>query len=291
MVARRLNRAELIKIVGNDERALRAFERLLNQVQANITGPANIILDYNSDGTLADSLPVLVSFVLSTEGGQPFTSGVSWGVTVLSGEFDGTGPTIGGTGTGILQINSGLMTNTALLGITARVDGVGYPPFSVTVSKSIAPPDSGGGGTTSSDSTSTFTPITTGTFAPITRDMPITLPAAITDATLTAPSLSLRLENDAPVGTTTVEMKWQRETAPSVWTDVGAVATSAPDPFVEFFSEPPFSLFFQTAGAITCNRTETGMVAGSAQKFRLVARISAGNIRTVTSIGTAGVAS
>lgn len=289
MTTRRLNRNEIAAIVGNDLRAIKAFERLLGDVQANISGPSSIVLNYNSDGTLADPLPVAASFQLIPEGDTAFTSGVSWGVTVLSGTFDSTLPTIGGTGTGVLLINSGIASPTATIAVTARVDGRGYPPLTVTISKLTAPPEGGGGGGTSSDNTSMLLTFNSGTFAPITRELLITLPASATEATLTAAGLALRLARAAPEGTTTVEAKWQRETAPSVWGDVGAVATSSPNPFVEEVLDPPS--FAQTAGSITCNRTETGMVAGSAQKFRLVARVSAGNVRTVTPTGTASVMS
>lgn len=289
MTSRRLNRTEIAAIVGNDPRAIRAFERLLSDVQANISGPSSIILNYNSDGTLADPLPVAASFELIPEGGGAFSSGVSWGVTVLSGEFDGALPTIGGTGMGALLINSGLASPTATLGITARVDGRGYPPWTVTVTRSTAPPEGGGGGTTTSDSTSALSAFGLTTFVPIARELLITLPASVTEATLTAASIALRLPAASPGGITVVEAKWQRETAPAVWSDVGAVSTSSPSPFVEDLSEPETPIFLSIAGAITCNRTETGMVAGSAQKFRLVARVSSGNLRTVTPSGTASV--
>jgi hypothetical protein len=279
----------LLSIVGGDQRALRAFERLLNQVQANISGPSTVAINYNSDGTIATPTPIAVQFQLIPDNGGAFTSGVSWGFTVLSGTFDGAAPTIGGTGTGTLFINSGLASPEVTLGITARVNGVGYPPLTLLLTRSLAPPDGGGGGLTPSDSTSTFTGFSTGAFAPITRDLVITLPAAATQATLTGAALQLRLNNSSPEGDSTIEMKWQRETAPAVWSDVGAVATSSPNPFVEESFEPP--LFFQTAGSITCNRTETGLTGGSQQKFRLVARVSAGNVRAVSTTGTAAVAS
>ena len=289
MTTRRLNRSELARIVGNDPRAIREFERLFADVQAGITGPAVININYNSDGTIADPLPIITAFQLVPEGGAAFVSGVSWGVTLLSGSFDGAGATIGGTGSGLLQINSGLATNSVTLGVTARVDGRGYPPLSVTLNKVIAGAGGGGGGLTPNDSVSSFTAFSTGTFAAVTRDLAVTLPTGVTTATLTAASLGLRLANAGPAGTTTAEFKWQRETAPAVWTDVGAVATSSPDAFVDELEDPP--LFVQTSGAVTCNRTETGMVAGSAQKFRLVARVSAGNVRSVSITGTASVSS
>jgi hypothetical protein len=285
----RLDRSDLARIVGSNPIAIREFERILGAVQANISGASSIVLSYSSEGAIVTPLPALYSYTLTAGDGSAFRSGVTWGVTVLSGSFDGAGPTVGGTGTGILQINSGLATSTVTVAMTARVNGQGYPAFTVTLSKSIAAADSGGGGMTASDSTTSFTVFGSGSFVAITRELTITLPAAVTTATLTAAALDLKLGNAAPDGNTTVEMKWQRETAPAVWSDVGAVATSSPDPLVDFLSDPP--IYFGLDGAITCNRTETGMAAGSAQKFRLVARVSAGNMRDVTTVGTAAVTS
>lgn len=288
MTARRLNRAELARIVGGDARAIREFERLFADVQANIAGPSTITLNYANDGTLTSPLPATATFTLVPEGGSAFSSGVSWGVTVLSGSFDGSPPTIGGTGFGFLRINSGLASPAALLGVTARVDGRGYPPFSVTITRTTTAPDSGGGGLTPNDSTNALDAFNTGTFTPIARDLSITLPTGVTDATLTAASIVLDLEAALPVGASVIEMKWQRETAPAVWSDVGAVATSSPAPFV--FDEGDGFLSVNSA-LITCNRTESGMPAASAQKFRLVARVSSGNVRTVYPTGAVSVAS
>lgn len=292
MTYRRLNRAEIEAIVGRDLRAIKAFERLLGDVQANISGPSSVAINYNSDGTIATPTPIAVQYQLIPENGVAYTSGVSWRVTILSGTFVGAEPTIGGTGIGTLFINSGLASPEVNLGITARVNGRGYPPLTLVLTKSLAPPDGGGGGLTSNDSTSTFNAFNSASFVPIIRNLAITLPAGVTTATLTAAALQLRLDNIGPEGTSTIEMKWQRETAPSVWSDVGAVATSSPDPFVTEFLEPGAPTYYiQTAGSITCNRTETGMAAASAQKFRLVARVSAGNVRTVSITGTAAIAS
>ncbi len=284
-----LKRNQIAAIVGNDPEAIREFERLLTDVQANISGQSTITLNYASDGSLVTPMPALYSYTLTASDQSVFRSGVSWGVTVLSGTFSGSGPTMGGTGTGILQLNSGIASPTVSIAITARVNGRGYPPFTVTIGKSTSPPDTPSGGGSASDSTSSLASFSTGSFVDITRVLSITLPAAVTEATLTATDISLSLSSAAPDGQTTVEFKWQRETAPSVWTDVGAVATSSPDPLVDFLAEPP--IYLSTSGSITCNRTETGMPAASAQNFRLVARVSAGNVRTVTPFGTAGVSS
>ena len=287
MTARRLNRSELARIVGNDARAIREFERLFANVQANINGTSVLTLNYDSLGALTSPLPLVSTYTLVPEGGSAYSSGVSWGVVVTSGSFTGSAPTIVGTGSAQLRINSGLATPSAVLAITARVDGFGYPPFSVTVGRSVAAASSGGGGTSPSASDSALQTFNSSSFAPISTDLAVTLPSGVTTATLTAALVGLDLDASLPTGTTVVEFKWQRETAPSVWSDVGTAATSSPSPFVfdaGGFPEPSF-------GSITCNRTETGMPAASAQKFRLVARVSSGNVRTVYPIGTASVSS
>jgi hypothetical protein len=78
-------------------------------------------------------------------------------------------------------------------------------------------------------------------------------------------------------------MKWQRESSPGTWSDVGSAATSSPNPGVS----SPEGFPEVSPGAITCNRSATGLSAGSTQKFRLMARISAGTVRDVIVSGTA----
>jgi hypothetical protein len=283
---RRLNRNEISSIVGGDPRAIRAFERLLSEEQGAISGPSNVVIDYNADGTIANPLPISVLYRLVRADDTPITSGVEWKVVILSGAFESAIPTIGGTGAGVLLINSGLFSQSATIGITARFNGVGVAPLTVTVSKLISPPIGGSGGNTASDSTNTLLAFNSGSFAPITRELAVTLPSGVTTATLSAPSVALRLDNVLPTGVSVVEAKWQRESAPSVWSDVGAEEVSSINPFV--FSIPP-SVVGSVAGTITCNRSATGLAAGSAQKFRLVARVSSGNVRSVTPIGSASV--
>jgi hypothetical protein len=128
------------------------------------------------------------------------------------------------------------------------------------------------------------TDFSTSSFAPVTTDLQITLPSGVTSATLTADSINLSVFPDAPTGGTTAQMKWQRESSPGTWSDIGSVATSSPSPFVSY---PESSYYEVTDGLITCNHSATGLVAGSVQKFRLVARVSGGNIRYVISSGTA----
>lgn len=289
MTTRRLNRSELARIVGNDARAIREFERLFATVQANVSGTSVLTLNYDSLGNLTSPIPLVSSYQLIAEGGQAFTSGVSWSATVVSGSFVGAAPTIAGTGTGQLRINSGLASPNAVIAVGARVDGFGYPPFTVTVSQSVASAPTGGGGSTSSATDTSLATFNTSSFAPISDELSVTLPAGVTQATLAASLIALDIDAAAPTGSTVVEFKWQRETAPSVWSDVGLAEASSLDPLVTFDGES--GIFEASNGSITCNRTETGMPAASLQKFRLVARVSSGNVRTVYPIGTASVSS
>lgn len=287
----RLDRNQLAKIVGNDPIAIREFERLLDTVQANIAGMTVITLNYSSTGILSTPLPALFTYSLSAGDGSTFRSGVSWGVTVLSGTFSGAAPTIGGTGNGILQLNSGIATPTAAIAVTARVNGRGYPPFTVMIQRSVAPVDGGTGGTAASDTTATLATFNNAAFSVLTRSLVITTPASATQANLVASLVGLDLDSALPTGDTTVQFKWQRETAPSVWTDVGAVATSSPNPSVVDIGDPSFPAYSGFLGSITCNRTETGLSGSTQYTYRLVARVSAGNIRTVYPSGTASVTS
>lgn len=129
-------------------------------------------------------------------------------------------------------------------------------------------------------------------FAAVTSVLQIVLPTGVTSATLTAANVELSLPPEAPDGSTTAEFKWQRETSPGSgsWVDVGSVATSSPSPSVsdtgltDGLGNP---LYTADAGLVTCTRTASGLTAGSTQNFRLVARVSAGNVRTVIASGTA----
>lgn len=122
----------------------------------------------------------------------------------------------------------------------------------------------------------------TTSFTAISNPLVVQLPAAVTAVELIADNLTLRLGNVAPEGETSVEAKWQRETSPGTWGDVGSAVSADPQPRVDDASE----VFIQTPGQISVNETATGLTAGSLQTFRLVARITGGNTRTVNVTGT-----
>ncbi|WP_086619285.1 phage tail protein [Erythrobacter tepidarius] len=125
-------------------------------------------------------------------------------------------------------------------------------------------------------------PFSSTSFTAISNEMTIALPSGVTVANLLANGITLEVPNSFPAGVTNVEVKWQRETSPGTWADVGSVATSSPHPGV--IDEGGFPS--AEIGFVTCNRTATGLTAGSTQKFRLMARISGGQTRTVTPFGT-----
>jgi|GEM_PF-4252265 len=246
-------------------------------VTATVSGPAEITMQFRADLALLSPLPLTADYQLGVAGASPLTSGVSWSVAVVSGSFTGTAPSIVGSGTGQLRINSPLASPEATLRITASVAGRASPPFVVRVARNVAAP-----------SLAPLTFINSGTFAQA-HDTPIqiTLPSSASSVSLTAVA-DLLVNAEAPQGGTTVEGKWQRETSPGTWADVGAAATSSPNPEV-ILNEPSPGEFFFTAspGSITCNRTATGLTTGSIQRFRFVARVSGGNVRTVAFVGNA----
>ena len=248
-----------------------------SDITRTVSGPADITMQFRADLALLSPLPLTADYQLGVAGASPLTSGVSWSVSVVSGSFTGTAPSIVGSGTGQLRINSALASPEATLRITPSVAGRASPPFVVRVARNVASP-----------SLAPLTSIASSTFAQA-HDIPIqiTLPSSSSSVSLTAVA-DLLVNAEAPQGGTTVEGKWQRETSPGTWADVGAPATSSPNPEV-FLDEPFPGEFFFTAspGSLTCNRTATGLTPGSIQRFRFVARVSLGNVRTVAFLGNA----
>lgn len=241
-----------------------------------VTGAADIVLDYDSSGALASPLPVQSAYKVQAAGGGDITSGVTWltATQLASGQttadvWDGTVPSIGASG--ILAINSGLKIAEAIVRVTATVNGVAIPAFSVKVRKVVAAPASGGGGSGDFASASlSGALINSGTFVQVGATLSVTTTDGTVD--LTAASLSV-VPAATPTGSVNVEAKWQHETSPSTWADIGAVANSDPDPLASVDSEGFPEI---TSGAITINRQATSIPTGSAQNFRLVARNSTG---------------
>lgn len=246
-------------------------------ITRTVSGPADIVMQFRADLSVTSPLPLTADYQLGVAGAAALTSGVTWSVEVVSGAFAGAAPSIIGSGGGQLRINSPLTSPEAELRITASVAGRALPPFMSKVRRQVAAP-----------SVAALKFINSGTFA-IAHDQPIqiTLPAGVSSVALTAVA-DLFVNPSAPVGGTTVEGKWQRETSPGTWADVGAAVTSSPNPEV-FETETAPGEFVVSAdpGSITCNRTASGLTPGTIQRFRFVARISLGNVRDVLFNGNA----
>lgn len=259
-------------------------------ITKSVNGAAEVVLQYASNGDLTSSLPVTATYQLVPAGGSAIGSGVTWSLAVVSGSFAGDAPSIVGSGSGQLRINSGLSSPDAQIRITATLAGRASPPVLVRVRRNVAaasnPGGGGGGGAFASASVSTGTSSTS--FAAVASVLEITLPSGVTECELTAAAIELTRIAAAPPGSTPVEGKWQRETSPGTWADVGSAATSSPSPEVVDTGleiEPGVPLYEANPGSLTCNRTATGLGAGSTQKFRFVARITTGS-EVVTLNGT-----
>jgi len=252
---------------------------------ATINGPAELTLSYSSSLALASPLPVTGTYQLVEAGTGAVTSGVTWSVSVVSGSFSGAAPSMVGTGSGQLRINSAMSSPEAELKITATVAGRAYPAFLVKVSRNVAAPDSG--------SVTVSAALTSVNSSSFTRahgsDISITLPSGVTSVSLSAIA-ELSISPETPTGATVGEGKWQRETSPGTWADVGGSATSSPSPDVydtgllDGLGNPVYAA---NPGSIVVTATATGLSAGSTQKFRFMARVSSGNVRTVTFDGNA----
>lgn len=245
-----------------------------------VSGPAELILDYDSGGTLTTNLPKQGNMTYAPAGGSAYTSGVTWAVsTVLAtgqttGDvWSGTVPSIVGSGGATLKINSGLKISEALLDVTATYNGKTSPPFRVKVKKVVAAPtqpSGGGSGSTFASDNLGGESINSTTWATI-SELTLSTASGVTSVDLTAQDISMTPDL-TPTGTRNIEMKWQYESSPGTWTDIGAVANSDPDPFSYDIHGEQDTI----DGTITCNRTKTGLSASTEYNFRLQARFTTG---------------
>jgi hypothetical protein len=204
--------------------------------------------------------------------GTSVITGGTWSLTSVN---LGAGSAIVSSSTGTVDL-SGIVQSGAYSIRYTHTDGVATE---LAVNVSFIPNVLAGVGTFASSITKNFS---TSSFVSISNPLTIALPTGVTSAGLLAVNILLEVDNAFPAGSTNCEVKWQRESSPGVWSDVGTAEASSPSPGIideGGFPSPTF-------GSVTCNRTATGLAAGSNQAFRLVARITSGNIRTVTTFGT-----
>jgi hypothetical protein len=205
------------------------------------------------------------------------TATLTGGTWSLPSENLGAGDATINSGTGTVTL-SGIVQSGAYSVRYTHSDGIATE---LAVNVTFVPLVGAGVGSISSSVTKAFSSTS---FVAISNPLVIQLPSGVTEAELIADMIGLRLANASPEGVTNVEAKWQRETSPGTWADVGSAASASPHPRVDELSDP--AGFFQTRGEISVNVTATGLAAGTTQTFRMVARITGGNTRTVTPFGT-----
>lgn len=199
------------------------------------------------------------------------------GTWSLPSQSLGAGTASIGASTGVVTL-SGIIQSGSYTVRYTHTDGIATD-LAVNVTFFAAPAAPGG----SSDSVGNLQSINSTSFAVITpRDLEITLPGGDTDAVLTAQLVALNALPESPFGATDIEFRLMNVTGTP--TIVGATQASSPSPTVGFDAETSSAVADQ--GSITINRTASGLGAGSTQKFRLEARISGGNTRTIFISGT-----
>ncbi len=255
-------------------------------------GPAEATVRYDYLGAAeSGELPRTLVYKLF-KNGVAQTSGIVWSYTVLTGTVNGFTSasgvqSISGAGSCNFTLSS-LGSNEATIELKA-VQGTLTTRHPVKLTKSIAPApaaggDGGGGGTsTIAQKTSGFTGFSTTTFTDITGSLAGTMPTGKTTANVVA-TLTVNPQVASPNGSWNVEVKVQRDVA-GVWTDVGSLVNSDPDPAIDVESGI-YSL--NNTGQISLNVADTGRTAGTAYSWRLVARLTSGP-KTMSVTGTVSI--
>lgn len=267
------------KLVARWDAASAAWDRSLADVTKTISGQAEIVLEYDSGGTITTTLPKSVAYSVAPAGGSALSSGVTWAAStrLQSGEsasdyWSGTVPSISGTGQGVLAINSGLKVSMATVDLTATIDGTTYPAFAVSVVKNVAAA-TGGGGSSDFDSVSLGGQSVNSTSYAQIAALTVTTGASSTEVDLTASAIPISPAS-SPTGSVNIDMKWQYDSGGGTWVDVGSAAASDPDPNV--INIPPDSIPYAIDGEITCNRTQTSLSSSTSYDFRLMAKNTTG---------------
>ena len=243
-------------------------------VSLTISGPASANVNYNDTGTTIEAV-VDLEYSLAVSG-VTATTGVTWSYEVISGTVNGNNSGSGSismSGAGATTFSAtALTTATAVVRIKASHGGIDAAPMDLALTRVLAAPPPVTNDTASK--TSGFTAINTATFTDITGSLTLTTPAGKT-ATSTAISLSPKMlpKTSDQQGPWNIEFKLQRDIA-SVWTDIGSVQNSSPDPFIEDLTEPPVTV--SNAGTMAATISNTGLTASTAYTYRIVARLSTG---------------
>lgn len=195
------------------------------------------------------------------------------GAAIVSGSTSWSVETVNCTATisaaGLVSITA--VAASGRVTVVATRDGVELRgSFDVTVQKA-APPASGGGGSGTTANDSSLEQTSGGLiWTDISGDLIVTTGAGGTVALAAAldffPNITFP---DFGYYTYGAELRWRRESAPGVWE---VVDTPASEQTLAQVETDLGNIIFQAYGAVACNRTASGLGAGTAQKFRLQAR-------------------
>ncbi|WP_114227040.1 MULTISPECIES: hypothetical protein [Sphingomonas] len=254
-------------------------------VTSAITGAGAISIGFESNGTTAQAgqLPKDTQYRL-IKSGVDVTEQATWAVSTSTG---GVTATVGNTtGTRGLVTVSAMTTVTGALRVTATL-GVARP-YDVTVSKTIAAapptaPTGATGGTNNTDTSLTTVNATVSTSPNLISDeLTVTLGSSVTQARVSvAFDHTLTGVTGGATQTLSAKAQWWNGSA---WADVNAYVASNPA-FLRYnegtVTEPSW---INDPGNVSFDTVQTGLTAGSTQKFRVVCYISAGRTTSVANL-------
>ena len=223
-------------------------------VTSQITGPAAILIDADYTGAVISSLPRTEAYKF-LRNGVDLTTSTAWTVAVLRGTISASI----GAATGVLSLNlSGGVLTDAMLRITATNSGRSRS-FDVAVTKLIgSPPATGAGGTAAS---STFSAaIASSTMVAASPELTITIGSGGT-ANLSA-SYDFETGVSGTYGLVGRWYRWNGSAYVAIGIEVNSTTNARFFP-IDGISEP---------GSGQCNFVDTGLTAGSSQKYRFYAR-------------------
>jgi hypothetical protein len=283
-----VNRATFNTAAVEYREALAALAKAVSETDGvtslQVSGPAQVIVKADHTGAvLAGQLPRAVAYAASS-GKAIVTSSAAWSVSVISGDIDASI----GASTGLLALDD-LVGAAARARVKAVYQGV-EQSMTVEIARQDAPPPvSGGGGTGGTTaSINSFSPISSGSYATVGTVGPVTVGSG-GEVVLSAP-LTVSIASEPVEGAREIELKWQRETAPSTWTDVsGTEAASNPHANMAQLGTDLEPIWVPVDGSVSSGATVTGLTPSSSQTFRLQARQtgSSGDTRYLSGTATA----
>ena len=229
-------------------------------------------------GVLSDGqLPKTIN-VIRRRGGVDVSSTTTWSILSQTGI---SGVTVTISSSGIVTIPSG-----ATIGASSNIeirsvrDGTTLDAR-ISVTRNDAPPPStgSGGGTTVNDST--FSSVSTTSFAAISDLM--TVKTGSSGQIQFAGALTTTCESASPTGSFNIEMKWQYRTIGGSFSDAATAVNSDPDTQVYFDGD-----YFTDDGFVDCSPLKTGLSASTDYEVQLFARRTTSSpTKSIFFIGTA----